>query len=407
MKASVLIVTNGHLCRNPRPLKEAFTLGKAGYDVTVLGIRNHAASDRQDAALAAEAPFKLCSVNLLPGAGWNSLLARLRIRLLRDLAKRGLGQSIGSLGPAKLLLRRARALNADLTICHNEIAHWVGLQLRPQGRRIAADLEDWHSEDLLPADRQARPLGLIRQVESALLRQCAYVTTTSQSLADGLHHRYGGAEPAVISNSFPLQDNPRTACTPDDGPIRFFWFSQTLGPGRGLEAFLRIWAQLELHSEVVLLGEDRGGYQQRLRALLPETKQASLQFRPLVTPDELPTVIAAHDIGLALEDSSIVNRDLTITNKILQYLNAGLAVLATPTAGQREVFAAQPEIGEFFDPLDPTQALAALRRIATDREQLRARQQAARRLAQDRYCWEREETKLLALVSRTLEPSSR
>ena len=32
--------------------------------------------------------------------------------------------------------------------------------------------------------------------------------------------------------------------------------------------------------------------------------------------------VARHDIGLALEQPFIVNRDLTITNKILQYMNA-------------------------------------------------------------------------------------
>jgi len=46
--------------------------------------------------------------------------------------------------------------------------------------------------------------------------------------------------------------------------------------------------------------------------------------------------IAEHDIGFAGETPSIRSRDLTATNKILQYLLAGLAVVASDTAGQRE-----------------------------------------------------------------------
>jgi glycosyltransferase involved in cell wall biosynthesis len=112
-------------------------------------------------------------------------------------------------------------------------------------------------------------------------------------------------------------------------------------------------------------------------------------------------LIADHDIGLALEDASIVNRDLTITNKILQYLNAGLAVVATPTAGQREVLAEDADAGIILD-LDQADASASLRELTADRVRLQARRNAARRLAETRYHWEREEATLLALVARSL-----
>src|SRR6185369_12705024 len=102
-------------------------------------------------------------------------------------------------------LRRARAFPADLTIVHNEVAHCVGVRLLDAGRRVAADIEDWHSEDLLPQDRLRRPLALIRATECALLQRAAHTTTTSHALASGLQARYGGQRPEVISNSFPLQ----------------------------------------------------------------------------------------------------------------------------------------------------------------------------------------------------------
>src|SRR5690606_12231108 len=109
-------------------------------------------------------------------------LRRARVRLARDLASRGGPATIHALGPAAALLRAARARPADLTIVHNEIAHWAGLRLLDAGRRVAADIEDWHSEDLLPADRVGRPLDLLRRTERDLLHRAAYVTTTSESL---------------------------------------------------------------------------------------------------------------------------------------------------------------------------------------------------------------------------------
>jgi len=189
--------------------------------------------------------------------------------------------------------------------------------------------------------------------------------------------------------------------TPREVPA-LFWFSQTLGPGRGLEQFLAAWARTRHESRVVLLGEARAGFAAQLRALVPESHRPRLEFLPLVPPADLPALIARHDIGLALEQPFIVNRDLTITNKILQYLNAGLAVVASDTAGQREVLAHEPGAGLIVKTDDTAAFAAALDGLVADRGQLAARQRAARRLAETTYCWEREAPRLLALVAGSL-----
>jgi glycosyltransferase involved in cell wall biosynthesis len=252
-----------------------------------------------------------------------------------------------------------------------------------------------------PAERIGRPLDLLRRVERRLLHGAAHTTTTSHALADALHARYGGHRPHVISNSFPLQPAPTARSTVDVTPA-FFWFSQTLGPGRGLEQFLSAWALTRHPSRVVLLGETRAGYDQHLVSLLPSHLRSQVAFRPLVSPADLPAVIASHDIGLALEQSFIVNRDLTITNKIIQYLNAGLAIVASDTAGQREVLAHDSAAGVIVETHDTGAFAATLDGLLSDRAALARRQAAARRLAEDVYCWEREAPRLLALVEKAL-----
>lgn len=399
----ILIITNGHLCRNPRPLKEAETLGRAGYDVTVLAVRNHAASEITDRDLLQDASFRHESVDMLPGfAAGRVTVFRRRLLLWaarRAAAKTGL-PTIRALGPAGTLLRHARRLPADLTIVHNEVPHWVGTRLIGEGRRVAADFEDWHSEDLLPEDRARRPLSLIRKIEQTLLRQAAYTTTTSHVLAAALHARYGGRLPVVITNSFPLQRDPRSG--PPGNPPSFLWFSQTLGPGRGLERFLQAWARTTHSSRLVLLGDPSAGFDHYVRQQLSPDRRTWASFLPPVPPAALPAVIAKHDLGLALEPAEILSRDLTITNKILQYLNASLAIVASDTAGHREVLARGPDAGVIVDFHDPASAAAALDALLADREALARRQKAARRLAEEVYCWEREAPKLLAAVETAL-----
>ncbi len=402
MPGKILIISNGALCRNPRVVKEASALAAAGYAVTVLTVRNHAPSEAADREILRTAGFQRRTVDMLPGEtnATRVWLRRFRLWLARRAARHCRIRSMESLGPARALLAEARRTTADLTIVHNEVPHWVGTQLLAEGRRVAVDFEDWHSEDLLPEDRTSRPLERLREIERVLLSKAAYVSTTSLALARGLQLRYGSDLPVVISNSFPLQPDPRVAST--TAAPAFFWFSQTLGPGRGLELFLAAWAKTSRPSRVVLLGEDRGRFSERLLALLPETHRGRVSFLALVPPSELPSVIARHDIGLALEQPFIVNRDLTITNKILQYLNAGLAVVASNTAGQREVLAHDPAVGVLVNLSETTEFAAELDALLSDRAALAARQQAARQLAEKTYCWEQEAPRLVATVQAAL-----
>lgn len=400
--ARILIVSGAALSRNPRVLKEAVALTEAGHDVTVLTLRNHATAEVFDREIMATARFKriVLDVAAAPGASRAQVfLRRFKASSARWAARQFNRESIETIGPAGELLAIARRQPADLVIGHTEIGLWVAARLLAEGRKVAADLEDWHSEDLPPEERVGRPVRLLRNVENKLLREAAYTTTVCTVLADALHQVGGGRRPTVIGNTFPLQPNPRQG--PPGDPPSFLWCSQTLGPGRGLEGFLEAWNRMTFPSRVVLVGEDRGHYRDVLRGLVPAPRRSLLEFGDLVPPGELPALMARHDIGLALETTASRNRDFAATNKLMQYLNAGLAVVATSTAGQREVLGRAPEAGVFLDQ-NPAVSAATLDRLVRDRTKLHASQLAARRLAETHYCWEHDRLVLLDVVNGAL-----
>jgi len=398
----ILIVTSGLLCRNPRVLKEATTLGENGYDVTVLAIANVGRYEAFDREIMQTAPFRRDTVDHI-SRDWRSRLNSLSSRAGTWIARNSLRwgwEREAALGPIAELRRKAEARQADLTIVHSEQGFMVGAALLRQGRRVAADFEDWHSRDLLPTDQRGRPLQLLRRCERELLRRSVFSTTTSVAMAEALATAYAAPPPAVVRNVFPLQSNPRRG--PPSPVPSFFWFSQTIGPGRMLELFLAAWRQTLLPSRLCLLGDASASYRRKLESRVPEGKRANLHFLPIVRPADLPAAIADHDLGLALEPSSPDNKNLTISNKIFQYLNAGLGVLATPTAGQREVLDAAPAAGSFLD-LAQTGALTRrLDAIIADPGERAAMGAAARRAAEERFCWERESPVLLEAVARSL-----
>jgi glycosyltransferase involved in cell wall biosynthesis len=398
----ILIVSSGPLCRNPRVLKEADTLGRAGYEVTVATIANIARFETYDDEIMQSAPFRKLALDRISDSP--------AIRLVTDAeraaswgARKAIRCGIESpfaLGPYLALSQMVRRIPADLTIVHTELPFCVGGALLGDGRRVAADFEDWHSRDLLPSARAARPLRLIERQERLLMKRSVYTSAPSHAMAAALSAAYAGAPPVVIPNTFPIQAAPPSV--PRKSPPAYFWFSQTIGEGRGLEAFLRGWARTREPSQVVLLGDVSGKYAQGLMQLLPGPRRGLLSFLPITSTEKLPSVIASHDIGLALEPCTPESRDLTATNKIFQYMNAGLAIVATPTAGQREVIANAPDCGILAELDYPDRLADRLDALLVDRSRLTEMAAAARRGAELRYCWEKVAPLLVETVRQAL-----
>lgn len=401
----ILILTSAHLCRNPRVVKEATTLGTAGYDVTVMSVSVQSRFEVMDRELMRGLPFKLLVINYAADnryARCADFLQRSATWLARQLCIRFGIESAQTLGPASALLRFARTFRADLTIVHTEIPIWTAQYLIKDGRRVAVDVEDWYSEDLLYADRKSRPLKLLRKAEQFALQHSAYTSATSQSMASALAAAYGCPTPIIIRNVFPLQPVSRTNRPAGSHIPTFIWFSQTIGPGRGLELFLAAWGRTRVPSRIYLMGDERPGYCAHLRQLLPAERRGDLHLIPPVTPEELPLKLADFDLGLALEPHLPRNRNITITNKILQYMNAGLAIIATDTAGQTEVLRTAPQSGLLIKAGETTALTGELDTLLADRTRLRSMQEAARQAAEKQFSWEHEKSVLVATVESAL-----
>jgi glycosyltransferase involved in cell wall biosynthesis len=96
------------------------------------------------------------------------------------------------------------------------------------------------------------------------------------------------------------------------------------------------------------------------------------------------------------------NKDYTISNKILQYLNAGLAVVASNTTGQREVLQRAPGAGILVALHETAELARALDGLLAAPLRIVAMGAAARRAAEAIYCWEKTEPVLLGAVTGAL-----
>lgn len=416
---SIVIASGNHLCSNPRVVKEADALAAAGFDVHVLGGAYIGELKRRDMDLAAGRRWKYrAAYDLAENAVARLLLKAQRRCGLFWWSKLGMANAWQIFYGTGNIRRAVAKLDADLTIVHWEAAlPGVMAQLR-RGRPVGVDMEDWFSEDLLPSARSSRPIDLLASFEKQLLTEGVHSTCTSAAMADALVARYGCRRPVVIRNVFPANEReamdgewkdraglpnlcPRNlpeAPRPADAPVSIHWYSQTIGPGRGLEELFEASRNLSGEFEIHLRG-DCVKYSAWLESIIDNRLRQRVHLHPLVHNNELLSRIAEHDIGFAGEKSAPPSRDLTITNKFFQYLQGGLAVVASATSGQKEGAREAEGAVSLYPPGDVDSLRESLQQLIDNRPKLDAMRAAAWE-AGARLCWENEAPKLVEAVER-------
>lgn len=358
--ALIRIYIARHLCTAPRPQKEAEGLAEAGHEVHVHGIAFDTTQSQRDEQIAAARPWRWEPVRDYTNQGFSWWIARLRHHFAKlwFQATGRISADVWSYGN-RALWQHAQDHPADLTIVHAEGSLWFGEKLQRSDRQVGVDFEDWFSADLTEAQRVGRPVAELARLEAHYCRTAAYCFTTSRALAKAMAEKFTVPPPQVIHNTF-AEEPSLPLPTPVSGPVKLHWFSLVVGPHRGLEELMAALPQVEGDWELSLRGNCEPAYAEILRALLPTPLQQRLQFLPLVPAAELPRTLCQFDVGLALELSDIPSRDLTITNKFFHYLQSGLAIVASDTAGHREGLEHTAGVGELCEPRNATSLAAAL-----------------------------------------------
>jgi glycosyltransferase involved in cell wall biosynthesis len=397
-------------------MKAATTLARHGYDVHVLGAWLEADLKARDQAMLEHVPFRFEPVFDATLTGLHRTATHALRRARRKAANTVYGltgwQSRDQLGYGiGRLLARARTLAADLYIAHSEPALYVARRLLQDGHRTGVDMEDWFSEDLLLDSRRRRPLGLLRFLERELLVRGVYASCPSHVLSEALAKEYGGKPPIVLYNAFLWTDrnaiDGRRKERRNTAIPSICWYSQTLGPGRGIEDLVGAMPLLKCEAEIHLRGRATPGMVDWIRGRIPEHWRQRVFFHPLVSNEELLSRIAEHDIGFAGEQMYCRNKDLTVSNKILHYLLGGLAVVASDTAGQREVAEKAPEAVTLYQSGSPEALAKALDCLVGAPDRLARAKAAALQAAEATFCWERQQGVLLEAVALALSKQAR
>lgn len=409
IRLRICLIGAANPSNNPRLLREADLLSQQ-HEVRVVCQGSSRAAAEADERLLARRSWRLQRVDY-SRADW----------LPSDVARPEWLRSVLIRGRRRLAQESFRGIKttmlAEYSVCTcypelrrlacAEPADWFIAHTQPALPAAAAAALRWNGklgfdcEDLL-AETGDRFCDANRLIERQHLRQCDYITATSNAMAEHLASTYNIPRPVVLYNVFPLSLAEGMLPPRQRDPhakLRLHWVSQTIGQDRGLQDVFEACSGLADQVEIHLRGRASDPEKNQQLALAQRWGVAAcLTFHPVIDHDDLVRSMAQYDVGLALERPLNRNYSLTVTNKILSYLLAGLAVAATDTPGQREAMQQAPGAGFLYPAGDAKALRTALEIWIRDREKLRQAQEIAWSIARAHFCWEIEQAKLVQLL---------
>ena len=173
-----------------------------------------------------------------------------------------------------------------------------------------------------------------------VLPRAAFRTVAGEPIGDAFETHFGGSY-VPINNVFPRQEMGPARMTSADEPLRLYWFSQTVGYGRGLDELVDAIAVAGIRATLTLRGNGAESYAIGLEHDAEEVgADLTIVPHPPGAPDAMVRLCQEHDVGLALEQTAVPNRDICLTNKLFAFIAAGLPIIGTATTAQRPILQA-------------------------------------------------------------------
>ena len=389
------LLTPGHLATCPRLVKAADSLAEAGYDVRTVSGNLTAWGAAADRDLLRRRPGKW-RAEILDCARATALGRSAWTALVQRGARAAVGGHAPDRFPLALVARASlRAYRQLMRLAAREPADlfYIGggaialAALSAQGLRVALDLEDFHSR------QSADPAGcrhdrLCGQLERHWLPRLCFRTAGSAAIADAYTRLYR-LPTLAIHNTFPLPAQPpRIAALRRGEPLKLYWFSQTIGPDRGLQALLPAFREAAIPLELHLRGWCPEAFRQSFGALAADVPNLKLHWHPPAFPDEMVALASAYHIGLDPDPPALPRGLLPLTNKALTYPLAGLAMVVAMSPGRAALIRDLAAGALIFRAEAPGELAAGLRAWGENPESLARARQASWQAACQRWHWE-------------------
>jgi len=390
------LITPGHIAADPRLVKEAQALSRAGMQVHLIFTQYVDYLIDHDKMILDANPGWTAQYLNWSGASLFSKAVRIIGGLMRFTRSNNTKINRNFLWQ----LNKAIAYPADIYIAHNPGAMPIAVMAAKRNKaKCGFDAEDFHRNERSD-DENDEDVKLKTAIENATVHQFDYMVAASPQIAAKYEELFNRAVTPIL-NVFP-KTHINTIINNTDKPLQLFWFSQTIGRNRGLETVIEAINISGITMELHLLGKVDINYKDKLLALNNTRERASaiIHFHAPVPGDELFNITALYDIGIASEPGFSINNKIALSNKLFTYIQCGLAVMASNTIAQAWFMEQYPETGKSY--ADAGELAAILTAYHNNRELLYQTKKASYATGQTKLNWEIESEKFIKIVQQTL-----
>lgn len=402
----IVLISSGQPSINPRLVKEADLLSNSGYEVIVIYSFWIKWAYDSDFVLFKKTNWKPI---LVGGTPFNNKIlffyTRIRHKLFSILAKwQVFDFNVIEITKGRAyveMLKKAKSIKADLYIAHNLAALPIAVKAAKfHHAKCGFDAEDFHRQEVTD-DINSFEYKSAKYLEDKYLPQVDYITAASPLIAAEYEKLYPQLNPVVINNVFSSQTQNLPNVQNWEG-LRLFWFSQTVGKGRGLEDVIKAIGILKNENiSFTLLGSVTSAVKEYLLELVSANglQPSQLIFLDPIAPDDIIQLASKYDVGMALEPGFSLNNKLALSNKLFTYLISSIAVIASETQAQKQFMQSFPTIGKTYPIGDIGKLAEIMQYYIENSADIQKAKEASFALSKNELNWEKESVNFLKILT--------
>lgn len=300
MKTKVAIVTAANPYRDIRAIKFATSLQKMGFDPIIIG----GFSKETDFF---DAGFSIFNYDIK----YNDKSGRVSKIIYKSHFYKYVRNVLKRENPAII-----QACNVDMLFCVRKLTKH-GVKTIYDSYEICAHKTGFASNKIIGK--------IIERIENKLLKKVDWMICVSHSAREYFLKKYSVKNITTITNS-PIVKKPVIERIKNQ-PLRALYIGGYAN-GRGIEEYIESGKYINPQKCKLTL-RAFGNDEKRFKDISSNNcLEQVVEFLPIVNPTEIIDVISkTADIGIVLTKNTCLNHKLTVSNKIFDYVNAGIPVI--------------------------------------------------------------------------------
>ena len=382
LQANVCMVVYNFFINDARVIREAITLVKSGYAVTVFALHREGSKRNEEMH-----GFEVNRIHLA----------------CRRLPERNIFQILKYFEFVLRCYLRARKKDITICQCHDLEALLVGyLIMKSHKCKLIYDSHElWGDPRYIFFSRPSYPkfvFSIQRKLEYFMMRRADAIITVCDSIADFIAKENRVRRPYVVRNVHDLEKAKKSSKIKEkvsliDDNRKTILYQGGVQKGRGLENLVISMRWVD-DAALVILGN--GGIKEELRDLAVKYKvEKKVFFVSAVPPEEVSSYTCLADIGAHPIENTCLNHYYCLPNKLFEYLMAGLPVAVSDFPEMAKIVK-KYKVGEVFDPSKPQDIARAINSLLNHPNKYQECKLNIKKINQI-YNWENEEKRLLGI----------